>query len=756
MHASSSSRPTTLRVVALGAALVALLVAVYANALDGEFLWDDDSHVSANPVIIGPFGLREIWTTGAANYFPLVLTNFWIQHALWGLNPVGYHSVTLAFHVLGALLLWRVLGQLRVPGAWVGAALWAVHPVQVESVAWICELKNTQSGVFFLLAISFFVRWVESTPASAKAPRFSAAYVFALVSAVLAILSKPSTVMLPVILVLCWWWLRRDVRLRSMFWVAPFFLLSALASAWTIWEQKVRSGASGAEWDFTLAERFLIAGRAVWFYLGKLFWPEPLVFIYPRWVINGAQPLAYLPVIALVAALWLLWRNRTGRSAGVLFAAGFFVVMLFPILGFFNVYFFRYSFVGDHFQYLASMGPMAAIGAALMLAGPWVRRFAPPLLLSVSALLAWRHSQEFRDNETLWRATLAKNPNSPMPWVNLGVEQMQQGDTPGAVASFERALQLDPRSDDAFNNLGLIALEAGEFEMALAHFRNAVAVRPLSHEAHSNLSFALRRAGQLEEAIHHGQIAVNAPRDFGDPSEAHNHLASALTDSGRPAEAVPHFETALRFRPKDAEIHHNLANALRALGRLPEAIARYQRALALNPELAETHNELGVTYSAAGNLEDAERHFRRAIELRPEFAEAHTLLGGVIAQSGRIADALPQLQEAVRLAPDLPLAQLNLGKAYSALGRWPDALAAFRHAAELAPESAEARGKLGLALANTGALAEALKEFQAALRLEPKSAEVHTYLGQTLRLLGREAEAAAHLAEAAALQQGQR
>ena len=152
-----------------GLGLGLLIVAAYLRALGGEFLWDDDAHITANAVIVGPLGLKEIWTTAAANYFPLVLTNFWLQHALWGLNPVGYHLVTLACHVGAALLLWRVLVTLRVPGAWLGAALWALHPVQVESVAWICELKNTQSAVFFLAALLYFLRW--SATRSGSRPR---------------------------------------------------------------------------------------------------------------------------------------------------------------------------------------------------------------------------------------------------------------------------------------------------------------------------------------------------------------------------------------------------------------------------------------------------------------------------------------------------------------------------------------------------------------------------------------------------------
>jgi protein O-mannosyl-transferase len=235
----SPPRASVLRPLLPGAALVLALVAAYAPALRGGFLWDDDAHISANPTVVGPLGLKEIWTSARANYFPLVLTSFRLQHAIWGLNPFGYHVVTLACHALAAVLLWRVLLALRVPAAWFGATLWALHPVQVESVAWICELKNTQSAVFFLAAVLFWLKWLEVGTAlravrersreidgrlgEASLPRGGLLYFLALLCALLAILSKSSTVMLPVVLALCTWWQAGRVSRRNLFSLVPCF-----------------------------------------------------------------------------------------------------------------------------------------------------------------------------------------------------------------------------------------------------------------------------------------------------------------------------------------------------------------------------------------------------------------------------------------------------------------------------------------------------------------------------------------------------
>src|SRR6202012_6000835 len=141
-----------------------------------------------------------IWTTSAADICPLTITTFWVEHRLWGLNPLPYHLVTVFLHALDAVLLWRVLLAMRVPGAWLGAALWALHPVQVESVAWVAEMKNTESGFFFLLSILFFLRVLD-----AKADNRKTNYALTLLFAALAMTSKTSTVILPIILCLCAW-----------------------------------------------------------------------------------------------------------------------------------------------------------------------------------------------------------------------------------------------------------------------------------------------------------------------------------------------------------------------------------------------------------------------------------------------------------------------------------------------------------------------------------------------------------------------
>ena len=714
MNPPAAASPPATRSVVLGALLFVAVVAVYSCTLAHGFIWDDDLHVTANPTIIGPLGLKEIWTTAAANYFPLVLTNFWVQHALWGLQPFGYHAVTIACHALCAILLWRVLLALGVPGAWLGAALWALHPVQVESVAWISELKNTQSGVFFLLSILFWVRWQRlPTAESAATGARRRDYALALVCGLCALLSKPSTVMLPVALALLTWWRRGALRWRDAVALAPFFALSAIASGWAIWEQKFHSGAFGAEWSQSFVERLALSGKIVWFYLGKLFWPHPLAFIYPRWA-TAVTPLAFLPLAAMLAGLAVLWWRREPWRPTLVMVV-FFVALLFPVLGFFDVYFFRYSFVGDHFQYLASMGPLVLFAAGLAVASPRALPVAGGVAILAFATVTVMQCGDYRSRESLWRATLARNPGSAMVWDQLGSEVQRASRHREATDCFQRALKLNPRHPEALNHLGVEYLFAG----------------------------------RLDEAITELQRAVEARREF---PEAHSNLGLALMQAGRPADALPHFESVARSWPTVAEAHSNLATALRSLDRFSEAVAQYETALKLDPNYPGLPEHLGAALVEAGRVAEALPHYERALQLEPNRADLHDDFGRALAAAGRTDDAITQYKRAIQLNPGLAVAQNDFGVTLAQLGRFPDALARFDEAVRLDAGYATAHTNRGGALAALGRLPEACDAFARVVQLQPNSAKAHTYLAQLLRALGRESEAREHFDQAARLE----
>jgi len=646
------SKKENWRSIVLGVLLVVLTVAAYWPALRGGFIWDDDFHLTENPCIVGPMGFRAIWTTGSAVYYPLVLTSFWIQHALWGLNPLFFHLVNVFMHALSAVLLWRVLLQLKVPAAFFGAAIWALHPVQVESVAWITELKNTQSCAFYLLAILFFLKWRDVVPDPEKRSK-NLDYALAIFFAVLAILSKTSTVMLPAVLALCWWWRDRGWRWRNAIWLLPFLIVSVAASTWTVWEQEIHSGAQGAEWAQSGFERVAIAGKAVWFYLGKLLWPRPLIFIYPRWKVDGATAVSLLPAGVVVVFWVIFWLGRNKAwSRSVFFAFTYFLISLFPVMGFFNVYFFRFSFVGDHFQYLASMGIIALVAASLS-SLPKLTQMPSMVLLLTFLVLTWRQTTIYRNQETLWRDTLAKNPAAWMAHDNLGVALASQGRLPEAIQNYEQALQLNPDYAEAYNDLGV----------------------------------ALASQGRLPEAIEKYEQAIRIKPDY---VKAYYNQGNALTRQGKLAEAIQNYERAIQLEPDYADAYYNLGNALASNGKLAEAIQNYGRAIQLKPDYAEAYSNLGVVLSSQGKLTDAIRNYERAIQLKPNYVDALNNLAYTLATSqnalvrnGVRAIALSERANQLTGRGN-PVFLGTLAAAYAEARRYPEAVETISRAIEQA------------------------------------------------------------------------
>ena len=393
------------------------------------FIWDDDSYVTNNTPLRTVDGLRGIWGKPGTTiqYYPLVFTSFWVEYQVWKLQPLGYHLVNVLLHALNAVLLWRVLRRLEIPGAWWAAAIFALHPVGVESVAWITERKNVLSGLFYLLAVLAYLRFRPLTAGEpARAPDWRL-YWLALGLFVCALFSKTVTCSLPAVLLLLVWWKNGRVERRDVLALAPLFVLGAASGFMTTWMEKHSVGASGAEWALSFVQRCLVAGRALWFYTGKLFWPRHLTFIYPRWEIDASVAWQYLfPVAALVVliALWLL-RSRIGR--GPLVAVLFFAGTLVPALGFFDVFPFRYSYVADHFQYLACIGLISlavSMGTAICRrAGTWGRTLgmvAAAIVMLILGVSTWRQARIYQDLTTLWRDTLMKNPQCWMAHANLG------------------------------------------------------------------------------------------------------------------------------------------------------------------------------------------------------------------------------------------------------------------------------------------------------------------------------------------------
>jgi protein O-mannosyl-transferase len=534
----------------LASVILIITFLAYQSVWRAGFIWDDNHHLTENPAMTAPHGLRMIWTSLAiSRYYPLTLTSFWLQRRLWGLNPMPYHLVNIALHAVNGVLVYFVLRWLRLPSAWLAAMLWVLHPVNVESVAWITELKNTQSGVFFFLALLCFL-WFE---AGAKR-RW---YALALLCGLAALLSKPSTVVLPLALLLCVWWERGCWRRVDVLRVIPFFALALGMSVLTVIEQHgqiLREGTS--EWKLATAERFVVAGKAVWFYAFKVLWPVRLTFVYPRWDIEAGSFSSWLPLAGLVAVgsiLWA-WRRQSWARAG-LFGCGFYVAALLPVLGFFDVFYFLYSFVADHFQYLASVGLIALVTSGAATAGRRVGRSGGHLVAvatltapMVLAILTWREGRVYRDAKTLWRDTLAKNPRCWMAHTNLGNVLQSSGRIAEAEEHYEQALQIKPDYAMAHNDLGVALIAAGKPETAVGHLEKALQIKPDLVEAQDNLAWLLATLPPSlgGDAIRAVRLARQACELTGYRVAAHlNTLAVAYAAAGQFTDAIDTAEKAV-------------------------------------------------------------------------------------------------------------------------------------------------------------------------------------------------------------------
>jgi tetratricopeptide (TPR) repeat protein len=566
--------------------LAAATILVYQQAWHAGFIWDDDVYVTENKLLTTPDGLTRIWFSldSPSQYFPLVYTSFRLEHALWGLHPEGYHWVNILLHTVNALLVWRLLGLLRVPGAWLAAAIFALHPVQVESVAWITERKNVLMGLFFLLTLLAWVKFVEAS--SSQKWRY---YGLALLLYALALFSKTTACTLPAALLLILWLKKTRINGRRLAEIAPFVALGIAMGLVSVWWERYHQGTQGELFEIGLPERFLVAGRAFWFYAGKLLWPVNLTFSYPRWTVSASNPLDYAWLLATAAAAAVIYfaRNYLGRGPEV--AALFFVATLSPLLGFIMLYTFRYSFVADHYQYLASIGPLALAAAGITRAFDFLGEKRRVLqgavsgaLLGLLGLLSWRQCAMYTDLDTLWRTTISKNPKSWMAYNNIATNLARNGRLQEAIAHFLKTFELNPRHSDAHYNLANVLRRLGRVDEAIVHYEKALEINPRNALAHYNLAAVLGPRGRIDEALAHYEKAVEInPRYV----EAQYNLANSLQRHGRLDEAIVHYNKALELNPNNAAAHHNLANTLRQMGRTDEANAHLQKALEIDSQL---------------------------------------------------------------------------------------------------------------------------------------------------------------------------
>jgi len=567
---------------ALVAAIIVAVVVVYLPALRGDFVWDDFLLITGNPLLQNFSGLLEIWSGGrTADYFPLTNTVFWIEHHLFGANATGYHAVNILLQIANALLVWRLLKQLNIPGAWLAGLIFGIHPVHVASVAWISELKNLLAMLFALLSVLFFLK-LDNQRLRNSVTAYSASLVFF----ALALLSKTQVVFLPFVLLLCAWWrdkksagtkTNQDLRsdaIRSW----PFFALAIFLGLVTMWFQSRGIGEEEIVIG-SLPRRFVNAAMAIWWYAGHLFAPVRLMAIYPNWRFDPPQVWEWLPLIVLLcvlAGLWHWWNRGTG---GAFFAVACFIVALLPSLGLVRMAYVRSgTLVADHLQYFADVSLLALFCAGVAYA--WNQRQRATkiatativtLLVGVMGTYAFDRAEVYRNEETLWQDNLSKNPDAWQAHIMMAQRRFKQERYAETAYHAGRAAELKPELADIHNELGLAYCRLERFEDGIAEYRKALQLKEAKPSAARSAGVAKIRANLANAlAITANHLSESAPTI---PEEAMR----------RYEEAIRQYEEALEIDPQQPAIHRNLGMLLAQLGRYDEAIPHLRTTLQMVP-----------------------------------------------------------------------------------------------------------------------------------------------------------------------------
>ena len=598
-----------------------MTVVVYLPVRHAGFVWDDDNYVTENTCLRDVSGLSRIWfqPTALPQYYPLVHTTFWMEYQLWGLEPCGYHLVNVLLHAVNAVLLANLLRQLKVPGAWLAAAIFAVHPVHVESVAWVTERKNVLSGFFYLLAARDFLTFDDQ-------PKLKTYWFRSLLFYVAALLSKTVTATLPPALLVILWWRHGRITRSDLLRLLPFVCVGLPLSLLTIWLEQHHVGAMGAAWELSGSQRFLMAGKSIWFHLGKLFWPIPITFVYPKFVLKTSTPLWMLPSLTVLLTIAVLAAIRRPAMKAVLSSFLLFCGTLFPALGFFDVFPMQYTHAADHYQYLASIPPIALASAfgwqMATLSKPVITRLMIFSAVGVLVLLSIRCNTEthkFYNIETLWRDTISKNPNCSMAHTNLGNELREQGRFQAAASEYKRASRLDKDDPVPAANLAALYLMLGD----------------------------LTRARELSESV------LNT---YPDQEVALYNMGLIFSEQGQQADAISFLRRATEVAPDHAPAFNALGLQHAARDELHEAIRCFKRAHELAPLVPDFLVNLGVMELQLVDAATAAQSFEKALRLSPGHLNAMINLAECYEQQKRTTESVPLARQIMLKAPDNAIA----------------------------------------------------------------------------------------------------
>jgi tetratricopeptide (TPR) repeat protein len=661
-------------VVTICVALAGLTWIVFGQTLRHDFInYDDETYVTENPVIIS--GLTRqgaLWAfthAHAGNWHPLTSISHMLDCQVYGLKAGGHHLTNVLLHVLAVVLLFLFLQQIT--GAlWRGAfvaAVFAIHPLRVESVAWIAERKDVLSGVFFMLTLLAYARYVSGERSLRR--YLLVAFLFAL-----GLMAKPMLVTLPCVLLLLDYWplcrfgshslgndatsARRSSFSRLVAEKEPLFLLSLASSLVTWWVQRAAMRSTSEIPLLLRVENALVSYVR---YLWQLLWPTDLALFYPH---------AALPLTLVIAAIFLLVAISAvvmclGRKFPYLITGwGWYLIMLLPVIGLVQV---GAQAMADRYTYLPHIGIVVAITWAAADATAGIRqlhRLMAVAAVAITVALAWcacHQTRYWRNSESIWLHTLAVTKNNDVAHNELGEVRLRSGRVEDAIQEFQTALKITPEFPIAHHNLGLAFLKKGRVAEAIQEFRHVLSRDPQNVKCRLNLAAAFLESGRVAEAVLEYEKALAIAPDF---AQGHFDLGTAYMRAGRLADAMAQFKIAVQLRPRYSDAEYSLGLAEIQNGNRAEAIRHWREAWKIDPTSVAAQTALAWTLATAP--EPTVRNGAEALAISQHLSQATDasnpmllrVLAAAYAEAGRFAEAIETAQRGIALAtsqnrPDL-------------------------------------------------------------------------------------------------------
>ena len=662
--------------------LIALTLVAFWPVFRHDFIgYDDEQYIGGNPRVqmgINAESIHWAFTSFyASNWHPLTWITHMVDYRLFGARPAGHHAVNLLLHTANTLLLCFVLRRMT-KSLWRSAfvaALFAVHPMHVESVAWVAERKDVLSTFFWLLTMWAYTRYAERPGVKW--------YALVVLFLGLGMLSKPTVVTLPfVLLLLDYWPLGRlsfgkqesaGAKWRLVREKLPLFLMAAASSAVTYAAQRAGGALVTSSDQLRLGVRVGNALLAYVTYIGRMFWPHDLAIFYPhlRTQIPEWQTVGSFVILSCITILALGFRRaRPYLAVGWLWYLG----TLVPMVGLVQV---GQAAMADRYTYISYIGLFVMISWGISESvGVWEcgsvgdsgsppRPLAPsPLLIAMAivvivALVVCTRVQlrYWRDGLTLFSHAIAVTKDNDLAHIHVGMNLAERGKLSEATAHYQEALRINPYADRAHNNLGNVYLGQGKFDAAMSEYESALELRPSNPAVHFNIGVLLGRRNRLADAVVAYRRALDIKPDY---PEVRANLAQILERQGKMDEAIACFSDGVRLFPSDAHVRHQLGLKLAKAGRLDEAMIQYKEAVRLKPDWPEAHYNYGNALARRGRADDAIAEYRAAVKYRPRYADALFNLGVLLDGRDDAEGAMKEYRATIKVKPDHGEAHANL------------------------------------------------------------------------------------------------